>query len=75
MFSRTDSVDVSDPEILVINYDGRFRVEIYYDANLSFKLDGLLSIVTDNLEPNEQGTIRMTMSDDNQVNFIPKKSS
>ncbi len=74
MFARADSVDLSDPKILVLNYDGRFRVEMYYDANLSFKLDGLLGVVTDYLEPNETGTIRMTMSDDNQVNYIPKRS-
>ena len=75
MLSRADSVDLTDPKILVLNYDGRFRVEMYYDANLPFKLDGLLGVVTDYLEPNETGTIRMTMSDDNQVNYIPKKSS
>lgn len=74
MLTRADSVDLTDPEILILNYDGRFRVELYYDANLPFKLDGLLGVV-DYLEPNETGTIRMTMSDDNQVNYIPKKSS
>ena len=74
MLGRADSIDLSDPETLVLNYDGRFRVEMSYDANLSFKLDGLLG-VTDYLEPNETGTIRMNMSDDNQVNYIPKKSS
>jgi len=74
MFARADSLDLSDPEILILNYDSRFRVEMYYDANLPFKLDGLLSVVTDYLEPNERGTIRMTMSDDNQVNYIPEKS-
>ena len=74
MFSRADSVDLSDPKTLVLNYDGRFRVEMYYDANLPFKLDGLLG-VTERLEPNETGTIRMNMSDDNQVNYIPKRSN
>lgn len=73
MLGRADNLDLSDPEILILNYDGRFRVEMYYDANLSFKLDGLLG-VTEYLEPNETGTIRMTMSDDNQVNYIPRKS-
>ena len=74
MLARADSVDLSDPQILVLNYDGRFRVEMYYDANLPFKLDGLLGVVTDYLEPNETGTIRMTMSDDNQVNYIPRRA-
>ena len=75
MFAWADSLDLSDPETLILNYDGRFRVEMHYDANLPFKLDSLLSVVTDYLEPNERGTIRMTMSDDNQVNFIPQKTS
>ncbi|MDE7261349.1 MAG: FtsQ-type POTRA domain-containing protein [Oscillospiraceae bacterium] len=74
MISRADSVDLTDPKTLILNYDGRFRVEMYYDANLSFKIDSLLWVVADYLEPNETGTIRMTMSDDNQVNFIPKSS-
>ena len=73
MFARADDVDLSDPKTLVLNYDGRFRVEMYYDADLPFKLDGLLGVV-DYLEPNETGTIRMSMSDDNQVNYIPKRS-
>lgn len=75
MFSRADSLDLTDPKILVLNYDGRFRVEMYYDANLAFKMDGLLAVVTDNLQPNESGTIRMTMSDDNRVHYIPNKSN
>lgn len=74
MLARADSVDLSDPQTLILNYDGRFRVEISYDANLPFKMDGLLGVV-EYLEPNETGTIRMTMSDDNQVNYIPRKSS
>ena len=74
MISRTDSVDLTDPKSLVLNYDGRFRVEMYYDANLPFKLDGLLGVM-ERLEPNETGTILMNMSDDNQVNYIPKRSN
>ena len=74
MIARADSVDLSDPKTLILNYDGRFRVEMYYDANLPFKMDTLREVVTAYLEPNETGTIRMTMSDDNQANFIPQKS-
>ena len=73
MLARADSVDFNDPKILVLNYDGRFRVEMYYSADLGFKLDCLLGAL-EKLEPNETGTIRMTMSDDNQVNYIPPRS-
>ena len=70
MLEKTDSIDASDPEILVIRYDGRFRVELYYDADFSFKMSCLQGTVAQ-LQPNEQGTIRMTMKDDNEVRFIP----
>lgn len=70
MLTQTDSVDASDGEILHIGYDGRFDVELYYDADFSFKIN-CLSSVADELEPNETGTIRMTMEDENEVRFIP----
>jgi len=70
MLTQTDSVDASDGEILHIGYDGRFDVELYYDADFSFKINCLSSVV-DELEPNETGTIRMTMEDENEVRFIP----
>lgn len=73
MLSRTDSLDLSDPEQLVLGYDGRFRVEIGYDADFDFKLNCLVSAVAE-LEPNETGTIRMTLKDDNEVRFIPAAS-
>lgn len=70
MLSRADSIDLSDPEILVLYYDGRFRAEMYYDADFDFKLHCLFEAVA-RLEPNEQGTIRMTMDNDSEVRFIP----
>lgn len=68
--SRADDIDLSDPEMLVLHYDGRFRVEMYYDADFEFKLHCLTEAIS-RLEPNELGTIRMTMKDDNEVRFIP----
>ncbi|MBR3704032.1 MAG: FtsQ-type POTRA domain-containing protein [Oscillospiraceae bacterium] len=70
MLERTQSIDAGDSEILRIGYEGRFDVELYYDADFDFKLDCLRAAV-DELEPNETGIIRMTMKDENEVRFIP----
>lgn len=74
LLADTDSIDAGDPEILVMHYDGRFRVEMYYDADFAFKLSCLQGTVSQ-LQPNESGTIRMTMKDDNEVRFIPDSAS
>ena len=72
MLERTTSLDASDPDYMVLSYDGRFQVEMFYDADFDFKLNCLQAAVAQ-LEPNETGTIRMTMKDDNEVRFIPDK--
>ena len=73
MLEKTGSVDAADSEILLLRYDGRFDVELYYDADLEFKFNCLRAAV-DELEPNETGVIRMTMADENEVRFIPDRS-
>lgn len=70
MLGQVDEIDLGDAEKLVIGYDGRFRVEMYYDVDFDFKLNCLAAAVAE-LEPNETGIIRMTMDDDNEVRFIP----
>lgn len=70
ILARVDSIDAGDEAKLVVEYDGRFRVEMYYDADFRFKLNCLESAVAQ-LEPNETGVLRMTMDDDDQVRFIP----
>lgn len=70
VLNRADSVDCSDPKILVLQYDGRFRVEMLYDADFSYKIAGLRQIVEEALEPNETGTLRMTY-ENNDVHLIP----
>ena len=70
MMARVDGLDVSDEEILVLGYDGRFQVEMFYDADFDFKLHCLQEAV-ELLEPNERGVLRMTMQDDNEARFIP----
>ena len=72
LLEKTAGIDASDPDKLVIAYDGRFDVEIGYDADFDFKTNCLKAVV-DELEPNETGIIRMTMEDDNEVRLIPYK--
>lgn len=73
MLERTQVIDASDRDILVLQYDGRFDVELYYDADLDYKLNCLRAAVGE-LEPNETGTICMTMKDENEVRLIPRKN-
>ena len=70
MLEKTQSIHADNSEILILSYDNRFRVELYYDADLDFKLDCLLAAVNE-LEPNETGIIRMTMENENEVRLIP----
>ena len=70
MLERTGSIDASDAKCLVLTYDDRLRVKIPYHADFGFKLDGVLGWVAE-LEPNERGTILMTLKDDNKSHFIP----
>lgn len=69
--NRSETVDCGDPRILVLAYDGRFQVEMFYDANFDFKIAGMLEAVHEKLEPNETGIIRMTFSNDNEAHLIP----
>ena len=70
MLKQTQRILTDDSEILVLEYDNRFRVELYYDADFDFKLDCLQAAVNE-LEPNETGIIRMTMKNENEVRLIP----
>lgn len=70
LLARADSLDMTSDEILVIHYDGRFQVEMYYSADFDYKLHCLEETVA-LLQPNETGIIRMTMKDEDEVRFIP----
>lgn len=70
MLEKTNYLDTSDPHKLVIGYDDRFAVEIFYDADLEFVFNCLEAVV-DQLQPNETGIIRMTMDNKDEVRFIP----
>lgn len=73
MLENIDHIDATDSEILHISYDGRFDVELYYDADFEFKVNCLRAVVEE-LEPNETGVIRMTMDNENDVRFIPYRT-
>ena len=68
--ARTSAVNCSESRELILEYDGRFRVEMFYDADFDFKVACMVS-AADKLEPNQTGTLRMTMTDDYEVRFIP----
>lgn len=72
MSARADNLDFSDPDTLVLNYDGRFRVQLFYDADFDYEFQRLKKVVEEVLEPNERGTIRMDMKNDGDVHFIPE---
>ena len=66
LLPQSDGLDCSDEEILVLHYDGRFRVEMYYNADFPYKFNCLEAAVG-KLQPNETGILRMTMEDDTEI--------
>lgn len=70
MLGRADGLDFSGRSDLVLGYDGRFQVVISYDADYDYKLLCLLEVVK-KLEPNERGTIRLNMKEEDKAHFIP----
>ena len=54
MLEKTTSLDASDPDYMVLSYDGRFQVEMFYDADFDFKLNCLQAAVAQ-LEPMKLG--------------------
>ena len=70
MLGDTAAIDCSDEEVLVLEYAGRFDVEIPYDSDFDKKLLALEQIVPQ-LEENEKGTIILTMPD--KGSFKPAK--
>ncbi|MBR2132842.1 MAG: FtsQ-type POTRA domain-containing protein [Oscillospiraceae bacterium] len=70
MLEKANYLDTSDPRKLVMGYDNRFAVEMFYDADLEFSFNCLEAVV-EKLQPNETGIIRMTMDNKDEVRFIP----
>ncbi len=70
LLDQVSAANFSSPDTLALWYDDRFRVELFYDADYDYKMTCLAEVAA-RMEPNERGTIRMTMDDDSEVRFIP----
>ena len=68
VLEKCQSVDVSDPSVIAMEYDGRFRVLIPWEGDTSYKLDCMLTVIDTKLEDNERGTLDLTRE---AVHFIP----
>ena len=68
MISGVERIALDDLSILVMDYAGRFRVELPYGADYPRKLRALQAVV-DNLETNQTGTVQLTW-DNGEVHFI-----
>lgn len=68
MLEQVEYIDLSDSDLLDIEYAGRFTVRIPYGADYMYKLR-MLQVVVEQLESNEMGTIDLTM--DGKAHFIP----
>lgn len=62
MLAQTQSIDCSDPDMLVLHYAERFEVQMLYDADFDKKLNALEQVIA-LLEENEKGTVILTMPD------------
>lgn len=70
MISQVQTIRLDDPAVLSMDYGERFRVEMPYGADYSYKLRTLQTILdSGKIESNETGTIRMT-GDNGQNVFI-----
>lgn len=65
---QVDAIRLDDLSELVMEYAGRFSVELPYGADYERKLRALVQVV-DQLETNQTGTIQMTW-DNGEVHFI-----
>lgn len=69
--SDTEGIDLSEPEYLTLSYMGRFRVELKYSADFSYKLRTLDAILdSGKIQENMTGTFNMR-SEEGKTNFIP----
>lgn len=68
LLEKADAIHLGDLDILTMDYDGRFAVEMRYGADYAQKLRTLEAVI-EKLESNETGTIRLTR-DDGKVNVI-----
>ena len=70
MMEEVDSIRLDDAAVLTMEYMERFRVELPYGADYSYKLRTLRAILdSGRIESNETGVLRMT-GDGGQNVFI-----
>ena len=70
MIGQVDGIRLDDPEILCMDYAGRFTVKLPYGADYPYKLRYLAAILADErIQDNMTGTIDMRR-DDGRTNFI-----
>ena len=65
---QVDAIRLDDLSALIMEYAGRFSVELPYGADYARKLRALVQVV-EQLETNQTGTIQMTW-DNGEVHFI-----
>lgn len=68
MLEELEYIDMSDDDVLVIEYGGRFTVKFLYEDDYDYKLR-TLQVVVEQLETNEVGTIDLTL--EGKAHFIP----
>lgn len=69
MLADIETIDLSDEGCLQLTYAGRFTVKLPWNADISYKLESLATVV-DYLEVNETGTINLTT--EGKASFIPE---
>ena len=68
LLDQVDGIRLGDLSSLVMEYGGRFSVELPYGADYPRKLRALQKVI-ESLESNQTGTIQMTW-DSGEVHFI-----
>ena len=68
MMDQVEAIRLDDLSVLVMEYGGRFTVEMPYGADYPRKLRALQSVI-DKLETNQTGTVELTW-DNGEVHFI-----
>ena len=68
MLDQVEGIHLEDLSVLVMDYGGRFSVEMPYGADYPRKLRALQAVI-DNLETNQTGTVQLTW-DNGEAHFI-----
>ena len=73
MVDQVDAIHLEDPSTLLLDYGGRFTVQLRYNADFSLKMKGLKAILESGKIPEDvHGTFDMRR-EDGKANFIPNR--